>query len=106
MAIVKGALFSIAASGTLGNLIEFNASQFRQSVRLKPNIPKAASNPQLAIRQRMKDCAITWRLLSSLDQLQWKNLVIGKQTTPYAKFTLEYHAQNSTPQTPPMIPMA
>lgn len=106
MAKVKNSLFSFGASGTVGNILTTNQSGKQQTVRRKPTGYGPPTAPQFSMRQKMRDAAVAWRALAPIDRSDWILLATGRATTPFAKYMLEWVAQNSTPATPPYLPMA
>jgi hypothetical protein len=106
MAKVKQPLFSFGASGTVAKKITFNQSLRVTTVRSKPSSHTAPSNPQLQIRQNMRDAAYYWRTMPPTDKQAWKDLVQGRPIYSFSKFLKEWFAQGASLLDPPRIPMA
>jgi hypothetical protein len=126
MAKIAGPLFSIAASGSVGN-VTFSASQAGASpiagqsskthiARSKPR-PSSwpASSDQLAMRSKCRSAAAAWQSLSALDKSKWTALGYtthraGQGATPinckngWPKFLQEYIIQHVVSPSTPLLP--
>lgn len=105
MAKVKGAFFSLGASGTIASSITVNQSSTQQIARKKPQGYAPASPMQAIIRNDMSQAAAAWRALDPAQRAQWRALAAPRGNTAFGKFYLEWMAQRSTPAQPPLIPM-
>lgn len=105
MAIVKFALYSFGASGTVARIITFNQSLTKQVARRRPRTKRKPTTSQKYIRQRFADAATSWRGQTIASKAEWKvvSQLSGKNT--FAKYVKEWYAQSSTLATPPFIPM-
>lgn len=74
MAIVKGPLFSLDASGSIGGAITFSKWKGRAYVRQRvvPSNPK--SGAQVGRRAMMKFASQYWATISAADQATWETL--------------------------------
>lgn len=106
MAKIRNALFSLGASGTVANLLTVHPHGKGQTARRKPSGYGPPTEHQAEMRQRVRDAATTWRALDQIQRAKWIALAVGRATTPFAKYTLEWMAQSATIATPPRIPMA
>lgn len=105
MASVRGPLFSIGASGTVARLLTFNPGKQSTTVRKKPNHAQAPTFPQASTRQKCRNAAAAWHALDPVDREEWSLLAKNGGRLPFAKYLLEWMAQASTPDQPPLIPM-
>lgn len=105
MAKVRNALFSLGASGTVGSLLTINQSNTQQVARKKPQGYRPASPMQAIIRNEFSQAAAAWRGLDATARAEWRALAAPTARPTFAKYFLEWMAQNSTPAQPPFIPM-
>jgi hypothetical protein len=105
MAKIQAPLFSFGASGTIGKILTFNQSTQKPVARKKPAPSKSAPPLQAIIRLRFKQAAESWRALSPTERAKWRTLAAPTARPSFAKYYLEWVAQNSTPATPPYFPM-
>lgn len=105
MAKIKGALFSLGASGTVAKVLTFNQSTTRPTARRAPRSSQPATVPQLHFRQQCADAAASWRALPELEKIEWKAVADLTAKNVFAKYLVEWMAQKSSLATPPAIPM-
>lgn len=105
MARVKGPLFSVGASGTVGGILTFNPGKKTTTARHTPARYPPPTMPQQATRQKCADAAASWRSLDQTERAEWTTIASNGGRLPFAKYLLEWMAQNSTPAQPPFIPM-
>jgi hypothetical protein len=106
MAKVQGPLFSFGASGTVAKILTINQSLAQPTARKKPTGYRPASPMQAIMREEFRQAAESWRNLSDSDKAEWIALAAPTAHPPFAKYFLEWQAQQSTPAIPPYIPMA
>ena len=106
MAKTRGPLFSIGASGSIGRVLTFNPTNTVTTARKKPHRYPAPSGPQIQHRQKCRDAATAWHALTEIERADWSTLAQQHGQLPFAKYLLEWIAQQSTPSQPPFIPMA
>lgn len=104
MAKVRGPLFSVGASGTVGDLLTFNPGQNATVARSKPRHYPPATTPQETVRQQCRDAAAAWHALDLATRNEWSAVAKASGRLPFAKYLIEWNAQNCTPQQPPFIP--
>lgn len=105
MATVRGPLFSLGASGTVANLLTFNQSITAPVARRKPTGYKPATLPQQVYRAKCAAAAAYWRAMDPLDKAEWATVAALTSRQVFAKYLLEWIAQNATIDTPPLVPM-
>jgi len=83
MATVKGPLFSLDASGTVGDAVVFSKWKGRNYVRTHalPANPKSAG--QLSVRAMMKFLSQFWATLSATDQATWEARAEVTNVSPF-----------------------
>jgi hypothetical protein len=106
MAKVQGPLFSFGASGTVAKILTINQSLTRPTARKKPTGYGPASPMQAVMREEFRQAAESWRNLSASSKAEWIALSATTAQPAFAKYFLEWQAQQSTPAIPPFIPMA
>lgn len=105
MAKVSAPLFSLGASGTVGDVLTFNQSNTAPVCRRKPTGYKPATIPQAVCRQRCSDAAAHWRSLDAPSRAEWVAVAALSGANVFTKYLLEWNAQGSTPAAPPFLPM-
>ncbi len=83
MATVKGPLFSLDASGTLGGAVVFSKWRGRNYVRRHaiPSNPK--SSAQYSVRGMMRFLSQYWSLLSTSEQADWATRAAVTNISPF-----------------------
>lgn len=91
MAGVKGPLFSLDASGTIGDAIVFAKWKGRNYVRRHaiPANPKSVG--QVSVRAMMKFLTQYWQSLSAGDQADWETRAAATDISPFNAF-VSYNA--------------
>lgn len=105
MAKVRGALFSIGASGSVAGVLTINQSSTTQIARRMPTASSAPSQAQLVMRTEMSLAAAAWRALPYNQKTQWTALIAGQAHTAFSRYYAEWSTQRSTPTQPPYLPM-
>ena len=104
MAIIRAPLFSISASGTIGNKLMFRSTKRGSVASRKPRMPKKASMPQLAERQRVRNARDKWMALDVPTRNRWYYLATTKRMNSWILFFREYMIQQCTGSQFPLIP--
>jgi len=86
MAGVKGPLFSLDASGSVGDAIVFAKWKGRNYVRRHaiPSNPKSVG--QVSVRAMMKFLAQYWASLDAAEQADWENRAAATDISPFNAF--------------------
>lgn len=105
MAKVRGALFSIGASGSVAGVLTINQSSTTQIARRMPTASSAPSPAQAVIRTEMSRAAEAWRALPFNQKTKWTALIAGQAHTAFSRYYKEWSSQRSTPTQPPYLPM-
>lgn len=105
MAKVRGALFSIGASGSVAGVLTINQSSIQQVARKMPTARSAATQAQEVMRAEMSLAAAAWRALPYNEKTQWAALIAGQAHTAFSRYYKEWSTQRSTPTQPPYLPM-
>lgn len=100
MAGVRGPLFGLDASGSIGNAITFSKWKGRAYVRIKatPSNPKSAG--QIATRSMMKFLSQAWGVLSDANKATWEPLAASGNYSPfnaYVKYNMDLWTQFANP---------
>jgi hypothetical protein len=104
MTKVIGPLFSLSASGTYRNSIQFNARNGMTFVRA-PRIPiKNRSLGQVSHASSVSDMAKSWSLLSSSVKAQWGLCGVPDGLSGYQVYWREWFIQFSDTNNPPVKP--
>lgn len=106
MAKLKGALYSIAASGTVGGAVTYSRTYKTHLARSTPRRMPAPSAAQAAVRAQFTAAAAAWRALDAPTKAAWSALAATRGLPAFAKFWLEYRTQNTYPGWPPHLPMS
>lgn len=104
MAKVRGPLFSFGASGTVARAITFNPTEQQTTARSLPRSTAPPSYAQAYHRQRCRDAAAAWGALDAGQKAAWSALVAARALTPFAKFLLEWNAQQCQAGDTPAVP--
>lgn len=102
---VKNPLFSFNAVGSIGGLLTFKSYLGGQVAHRKVTRSKSNTDPQAAERRKMKDASTAWRSLSNNEKLQWFQVAALTRVPVFAKYLLEWQAQESTLESKPEIPV-
>ncbi len=86
MATVKGPLFSLEASGTLGGAVVYSTWKGRSYVRrhVVPANPKAVG--QISMRAMLRFLSQAWQYLSDADRADWDTLAAITNISPFNAF--------------------
>jgi hypothetical protein len=104
MARVRGPLFSLNASGTIGRRLTFRVTPHGIIAQVPP-IPGTAATPdQLTERQSMRDAAAAWANLSANDRAIWDTPDFITTRHGFMSFFLEWKTQRIQPGGVPLIP--
>lgn len=100
MAVVKGPLFSLEASGTVGGAVVYSKWKGRDYVRrhVVPANPRSVG--QLSVRAMMQFLTQWWDSLSDADQLSWDTPAAVTNISPfnaYVAYNLTKWGLNDTP---------
>ena len=101
---VKGPLFSLSASGTFKNMLEFRTGGGKTIVA-----PARAPNPIRSLAQqgqstRFKNASAAWASLGNTAQATWKARATKLGKKGYQFFLAEYIGQKITPPALPILP--
>ena len=77
MAIVKGPLFSLAATGKFNNLLEFRTGSGKTTVHGIRSCPATRSQAQQAQALRFSQAVSGWQALSVLQKSAWRAAAVG-----------------------------
>lgn len=103
---IKGPLFSISATGSVGPVLCFRATKRGAQAQRAP-VPQAAPSPaQLAERARVKDASASWRILDATTKGEWLALATARSKNPWILFCSEYLIQQCSGATLPELPAA
>lgn len=86
MAIVKGPLFSLEASGALGGAICFETNGSTQYVKALRFLTLHASSAQTIVRNRLLNASAMFFDLEDSEQVLWKNYTDSLGLTGYMAF--------------------
>lgn len=87
MATVKGPLFSIDASGTVGGTLVFTRWKGRNVVRRHAVPANPRSGGQLSVRAMMKFLAQYWVSMTAGEQADWEDRAAAENISPFNAFT-------------------
>jgi hypothetical protein len=104
MARVRGPLFSINASGTIGRRLTYRVTPHGVIVSTPPVPGTPATVDQLAERQSMRDAAAAWASLSANDRQIWDTPDFITTRHGFMSFFLEWKTQRIQPGGVPLIP--
>lgn len=113
MAGVRGPLFGLDASGSIGDAITFSKWKGRAYVRIKATPSNPQSPGQVSTRAMMKFLTQAWANIDPADQAAWETLAAaGNYSTfnAYVKFNMDRWTQFQSPQqrpsgSPDLIPV-
>lgn len=106
MAKIRGPLYSMQATGTIGGLLTLDMHIKKTIARKCPPKRQLKTVATITLQSRMREAASAWRSLPSSEKNQWIALAASRRHTAFSKYFLEWHAQASTPLKPPLIPTA
>jgi len=101
---VTGPLFSIAASGRVGRVLQYRQTTRGSEVQQRSTRRAAPSTPQKSERARVHAAAIIWRTLDALTRAEWYAYAVIRGNNAWIEFCREYLLQQCTGETLPMIP--
>lgn len=110
MAITKGPLFSLDASGTIGGAVVFSKWKGRNYARRHavPSNPKSVG--QLSVRAMMKFLTQFWVSMSANDQADWETRAAVTNISPFNAYVsynmLRWGVNNSPSQLDPATEVA
>lgn len=104
MTKVKGPLFSLAASGTFKNEMEFRTGNGKTIVTSTRKVKPPRSEAQLAQAEKFGRSITAWQGLSPEVKAAWKAEGVMAKLTGYQLFISEYASQNIQPPSLPVIP--
>lgn len=90
MVKVSGPLFSIEASGTLGDVLSYQRGWGKHRVTRKPGHRDAESAAQLTQREKFLEAVAYWHSLNSQEQAAYTAVAEGLQMTGYQYVLKEY----------------
>lgn len=104
MAIVRNPLFSLAASGRVGDLLTFRMNEKRATARRwrSPSAPATAA--QQAERLRASWAASQFHALEPIPRQRWDAYALAIGLPVFAAYMGEFCAQRCTLSTQPEIP--
>ncbi len=86
MAVVKGPLFSMAASGTVGGVLVFTSWKGRDVVRRHAVPANPRSGGQLSVRAMMKFLAQYWTSMTDGEMADWEERAAATNISPFNAF--------------------
>lgn len=82
----KNPLFSLGATGSLGDIVSFTRRRGTDIVEKKPVPPDAKSVAQLSWRHMYQKCIALWHLLSPAEKQEWESNARPHHMVGYAWF--------------------
>jgi hypothetical protein len=104
VAVVKGPLFSVAATGKFNGIIEFRTGSGKTTVHGIRSAAPTRSQAQQAQSLRFSQAVNGWKLLSQLQKDAWKTRALLTGYNGYQLYLSEYQTQNIQPPNNPIIP--
>lgn len=104
MPILKGPMFSLGATGTLGKTITYEDHGTDQRARLYTSTTPPPTQAQTDHRTRIGEMSLSWRALPPEDRAAWSIAAAPLQKTGYTYWWQEWFAQNIYPPNIPEIP--
>lgn len=104
MAIVKGPLFSVAATGKFNNCMEFRTGSGKTTVHGIRSVPPTRSQAQQAQSLRFAQAVSGWKGLTPLQKEAWKTAAHLTGHNGYQLYLSEYQTQNIQPPNHPVLP--
>jgi hypothetical protein len=95
---------SIRASKTFGGLITYRMVRGVQQVGRRRRPIKAATMPQIAVRQRMSEAKRAYQTLPAGVSNQWRSLATQRGSNPWILFHQEWVRQRIQSPALPLIP--
>jgi hypothetical protein len=101
---VKGPLFSLQASGTFKDALEFRTVNGQAIVGGTKGKTPPRTPAQQAQSQRFKTAVAAWQVLDESGKALWRTAAVGTGMNGYQLYLSEYQTQNIVTPGQPAIP--
>lgn len=98
---LRGPLFSLGASGTLGKELTYVTNQTSSVVRMPQRKKINPSTLQTLHRNKIAQIPAAWRTLTTLEKASWAAAAAPFGLSGYSHFWRRYTLQNITPPAMP-----
>lgn len=104
MATTKGPLFSLEASGSIGNALTYGRRGKTNTVKTKTNPANPRSLPQIRTRAAIAYATALWNSLTNTEKAAWAAYGEGRQISGYNAMTSQAAANRAVGMGPQVAP--